>query len=265
MKGHARTPGRRAHGLGTVLLLAAAAGAPTDARPDGPAGDAPADWPLPVVDSAIHAYALLDQLEYRASGAPDELRWDALAWVGGDVNRLWIETEGQMATDGDEGELERFDVEYGRLVAPFWDLQGGIRYQRNWAAGEDVDRFSGVLGLHGLAPYAFEIEADLILSEDGDVAAQFQATYDFRFTQRLILQPRLETAAAFDEARAYGIGEGINSLRLGARLRYEVRREFAPYVGLSWFRRFGDTADFARAEGAAVTDVELVAGVRIWF
>lgn len=241
----------------TVVTVAGQAG--------GPAGDAPADWPLPVYDSSIHAYVLVDQLELRASDEPDQLRWDGLAWVGGDVNRLWIETEGQAATDLRAGELERFDVEYGRLIAPFWDLQGGVRYQRNWADGPDVDRFAAILGLHGLSPYRFEIEADLLYSEDGNAQLQFQATYDIRFTQRLILQPRLETAAAFDDAPSYGVGDGINSLSLGARLRYEVRREFAPYLGVNWYRRFGQTADLARDEGSAVTDIQFVAGVRIWF
>ena len=219
-------------------------------------------WPEPVYDSEIFNYMQLDQLEYRSSDEPDLVRWDALMWLGGDYNRLWVETEGQMASDGEEGELERFDLEYGRLIAPFWDLQGGIRYQRNWSVGADRDR---VLGLHGLAPYKFEIEADLLVSEDADVQVQLQATYDVLLTQRLIFQPRLETAVAASDAKDFGIGEGINSFRLGARLRYEIRREFAPYIGLSWSRKFGRTADFARAEDEVVKNLEFVAGIRIWF
>ena len=188
-------------------------------------------WPEPVYDSEIFNYMQLDQLEYRSSDEPDLVRWDALMWLGGDYNRLWVETEGQMASDGEEGELERFDLEYGRLIAP----------------------------------YKFEIEADLLVSEDADVQVQLQATYDVLLTQRLIFQPRLETAVAASDAKDFGIGEGINSFRLGARLRYEIRREFAPYIGLSWSRKFGRTADFARAEDEVVKNLEFVAGIRIWF
>ncbi len=242
-----------------LLWLAATAGA---AQPN-PSG-APPGWPEPILDSKPHGFLLFDQLEYQAAEGPDALRWDALAWYGGDYHRVWVETEGEHFTGGD-GEIERIDVEYGRLIAPFWDLQAGFGYQREYGAGPDADRFWAVVGLQGLAPYWFEVDANLRLSEDGDVSADLELEYDLLLTQRLILQPRFETELAAQEVKEFGVGRGFNSVRLGLRLRYEIRREFTPYLGISWARALGETADLAREEGGDIETFSVLGGVRMWF
>jgi copper resistance protein B len=249
-------------GLASTLVLlawAATAGA-VEPNPSG----APAGWPEPVLDSEPHWFVLFDQLEFQAAEGPDALRWDALAWYGGDVNRLWLETEGEHFAGGD-GEIERIDVEYGRMISPFWDLQTGLGYQREYGDGPDPDRFYALVGLQGLAPYWFEMDANLRVSEDGDVSADLELEYDLLFTQRLVLQPRFETEASFQEVEEFGVGRGLNSVRLGLRLRYELRREFAPYLGVSWARKLGGTADLAREGDEDVETLSVVGGVRLWF
>lgn len=226
---------------------------------------APPGWPQPIEDSKIHSFVLVDQLEYWKSDKRDALRWDLVSWIGGDYNRMWIKTEGEALTGGAGGELELFDVQYGRLIAPFWDLLTGIGYQRIWGSGSDPDRLYAVIGLQGLAPQWFQVDANLRLSEDGDLSADLEAEYDLLLTQRLILQPRFETELAAQKAEKLGQGQGFNSVRLGLRLRYEIRREVAPFIGVSWTRKLGETADFARADGEDTDDLSVVFGLRFWF
>lgn len=235
------------------------------AEGDGPSTPTPSDWPHPVEDSQTFSLVLLDQLEYRFQDSVDATRVDALSWIGGDYRRLWLELEGQIDSGGRGGEIERMDLLYGRLISPFWDLQLGASYQSTWGPGPDPDRVSAVIGLQGLSRYRFEIDTNLRLSEDGDLSVDFQATYDLRLTQRWVLQPRFETLLAAQEVPEFGIGQGLNSVRLGARLRFELRREVAPYAGLTWFRSLGSTADMVRADGQPVDDLAVVAGMRLWF
>src|SRR5690606_4587096 len=124
---------------------------------------------------------------------------------------------------------------------------------------------AAVIGIQGLAPYWFEVEASAYLAEGGDVSARFEAEYDILFTQRLILQPRFETGLAASRDRERGIGRGFNDVTLGLRLRYEIKREFAPYIGVTWTRALGETADFARREGEDINEFAVVAGVRMWY
>lgn len=244
-------------GLLAFALPALGATAPS------PSG-APPGWALPVDDSKLHSLVLVDQLEYWNTDGEDALRWDVVSWFGGDYNRLWINVEGEDLA-GSGGELERFDLLYGHLIAPFWDLQAGVGYQLIWGPGADPDRFNAVLGLQGLAPQWFEINTNLRLSEKGDLSADLEAEYDLLLTQRLVLQPRFETLVALQDVEEFGVGKGVNSVRLGARLRYELRREFAPYLGITWNRKLGDTANLARKDGEDIEDLSLVAGVRLWF
>jgi len=154
---------------------------------------------------------------------------------------------------------------YSRMIAPFWDFQAGLRYESIYGDGPDRDRNFAVVGVQGLAPYRFDVEPAVFVSENGDLSARFTATYELLLTQRLILQPRFETNLAAQQVEKFGAGRGFNDVELGLRLRYEMRREFAPYVGISWLRKLGDSEDFARDEGAQVDDLSLVAGLRLWF
>lgn len=249
--------------LVTACLLTLALPA-LGAETSSPSG-VPPGWPEPIEDSKIHSLLLVDELEYWSSDKQDALRWDVISWIGGDYHRLWIKTEGEDLTGGAGGELELLDVQYGRLIAPYWDLLVGAGYQRIWGPGSEPDRFYAVVGLQGLAPQWFEVDANLRLSEEGDLSADLEAEYDLLLTQRLVLQPRFETSVALQEVKEFGVGEGVNAVRLGARLRYEIRRELAPYIGVTWSRKLGDTADLARKEGNDIDDFSLVAGVRLWF
>lgn len=209
------------------------------------------------------AFILFDLLEHqpRLEGRP--MQWDMDAWVGKMYNRLWIRSEGEALTNQQGGEVA-FQALYSRVIAPFWDLQIGARM--DVAYGERTrTRAHLALGLEGLAPYWFELEPTLFVSQAGEVAASLRASYDLFVTQRLILQPRLDMEAALQEVSDWGVGRGLNRADFGLRLRFELAREFAPYIGYTWFRLYGGTADLARAEGEATRGSGFVAGVRLWY
>lgn len=216
-----------------------------------------------VMDTEIYVFAMLDEAEFSPGLAGNPFRFDGEGWIGGDYDRLWIKAEGEAA-DGGGGGVE-LQLLYGRLVAPFFDAQAGVRVDRAWGSEGARTRGLLVVGLQGLAPYWFEVEPALFVSLDGDLSARLTARYELLFTQRLILEPDLEVDAALQEVPEFGVGSGFNSLELGARLRYEFIREIAPYVGAAWVRRFGETADFARASGVPPGESTLVVGLRAWY
>ena len=190
----------------------------------------------------------------------DGYRWDGEYWYGGDINRLTLKTEGE-GSSGERVESSEVQALYSRAIDPYWNLQAGIRQDFT----PKPSRTYATVGFEGLAPYWFEVEGALFLSEKGDLLGRLEAYYDQRVTQRLILQPRVEFNLAAQNVRATGTGSGLSTAELGLRLRYEVAREFAPYVGVSWDRKVGDTARFARAAGEGMSNSSLVLGVRFWF
>lgn len=208
-----------------------------------------------------YLFALGERLEYQSNEGEPLFLWDAQGWYGGDVNRFWVKTEGEYLFDESAFEEAEVQALYSRAVTPFFDLQAGLR----WDFAPDPDTAHAVIGVEGLAPYWFEIDAAAFVSEDGDVSARIEAEYEILFTQRLILQPRTELEFAVQDVPARGIGSGLRSAELGGRLRYEIVREIAPYVGVEWSRAVGETADFARSEGEGVSAVSVVAGLRLWF
>jgi copper resistance protein B len=201
----------------------------------------------------------VDKLELRDTDEGTALVWDAQAWAGKDLNKLWLKSEGEK-TNGvtEEGNLE---VLYSRAIAPFWDLQAGWRHDfrptpdRDWLA----------VGAKGLAPYLFEVDATAYVGESGRMAAALAVEYEYMITQKLILSPELEMNFYSRDDEAVGVGSGLSDIELGLRLRYEIVREFAPYVGVNWWQKFGNTADYADLEGTQSSDVEFVAGFRLWF
>lgn len=210
-------------------------------------------------DDPLVAMVLVDELEWQHASPDDALAWDVSAWIGRDNGRLLFRSEGESADGGlQDG---RAELLWSKPVAAWWDLLGGIRQD----AGTGPGRTYGLIGVRGLAPYRFHIEADLFAGERGQVGARFKSEYDILLTNRLILVPRAELQGFGKDDEATGIGSGLSQLDLGLRLRYEIRREFAPYVGVEWVGKFGDTADFARQADEAVRDTRFVAGVRVWF
>ncbi len=204
---------------------------------------------------------IVDRIEAGFGSGEETYLWDAQGWSGGDINRFWWKSEGE----GDfGGGLEGAELQalYSRAISPFWDVQAGVR-QDFRPDGEDTTHL--VLGLQGLAPYWFEIDTAAFLSTEGDLTARVEAEYDQRITQRLILQPRLEIDASASDVPELEIGAGLSSIEAGLRLRYEIRKEFAPYVGVEWSRALGNTADYIEARGGEAEDTRFVVGLKAWF
>lgn len=224
-----------------------------------PAGT-PADWPNPIPDRKLFWMVLVDRLETRFADEVDTYVWDMQGWYGGDYNRLWVKTEGE-GEQGNSPESAELQLLFSRRFSPFWDWQLGIRHDLDPAP----QRTHAVLGLQGVMPYEFEWDSALFISDKGHVTARIEAEYDLRLTQRLIFQPRIEINASASEIPELGLGSGLNNTELGARLRYEIRREFAPYIGVSWEKLYGGTADFSELGGESTSVVSIVVGVRAWF
>ncbi|GJL94288.1 MAG: copper resistance protein B [Hyphococcus sp.] len=206
-------------------------------------------------------YVQADRFEYRTGEGDPHLLWDVQGWYGGDKDKLWIKIEGKYAIEGDAFEGAEVQALWSHAISRYFDAQAGVRH--DFAPGDD--RTFGVLGVQGLAPYWFEVDAAAFISDDGDVSARVEIEYELLLTQRLILQPRTELNFAIQDVPESGIGSGLSSAEVGLRLRYEIKREFAPYVGVSLERAVGETADFARADGEDPSAVSFVAGLRLWF
>ena len=212
--------------------------------------------------TSINSYWALDRLEaWDADEDGTGIAWEAKGWVGSDLNRLWLRSEGERAG----GSTESADVEvlYGRAIAPWWDAVAGVRHDFGFGGGPS--RTYAALGVIGLAPYKFEVEATAYLGESGQVGLGAEAEYEMLFTNRLIGQWLVEGEAWSKDDPAVGIGSGLSKVEAGFRLRYEFHRQFAPYVGVVWERAYGGTADQRRAQSGDVDDTRIVAGVRIWF
>lgn len=224
----------------------------------------PASATAQIMDTKVYTFLLFDELEDRYSGDDHSIHYDIQGWVGGDFTRFWLKAEGTQSTEDSDGDVE-VQALYSRLFAPFWEWQVGAQLEADYGTGKTNDRVQAVIGLQGLAPYWFEVEPAVFVSQGGDISAQITASYDMFVTQRLIAQPRADLRAAVQEVPEFGVGSGLNSLRLGLRLRYELRREFAPYAGVTWVQSFGETADLARQADAPVSDLAALVGVRLWF
>ena len=209
--------------------------------------------------TAIHSYWLLDRFEVSNGDGPDELAWEGTAWIGGDVRKLWLRSEGHAA----HGQVEsgRVEVLYGQGARAWWDVVAGVRQD----VGEGPSRTWAALGVQGLAPYKFEVSATAYLGQDGRTAAVLEAEYDTLLSNRLILQWRAEASLHGKDDPALEIGSGLSSVEAGLRLRYEITRQFAPYLGVEHGRAFGNTADLRRASGHDAGETRVVAGVRVWF
>ena len=200
-----------------------------------------------------------DRTEYRVRKGSDGYLWDLQGYYGGDVDKFWYKSEGE----GSFGEpIERAELQalWSHAIGPWFDLQTGVRqdFQHN-------GRTHLVAGVQGLAPYRFEIDAAAFLSRKGELSARIEAEIDQRITQRLRLQPRAEINLAAQNTREIGVGAGLDRVELGLRLRYEIRREFAPYIGIAQEWRVGRSAHYARARGDDPGTTSFVAGVRLWF
>lgn len=202
----------------------------------------------------------LDLAEWQVRDGEDGYRWEGEAWFGGDLDRLVLKSEGE---GGESSGVDAAEAQalYSRAMGPYFDLQVGLRQD----LGSGPRRTYATLGFEGLAPYWFETTGALFLSNEGELLGRLEGSYDLRLTQRWILQPRAEINLAGRDIPELDIGSGVSTVELGLRLRYEIRREFAPYVGVTFDRKFGGTADFARARGEDDQATSIVFGIRAWF
>ncbi|MBP2311816.1 copper resistance protein B [Azospirillum soli] len=206
------------------------------------------------------ATLLVDQFEHRWRDGENSVDWELEGWVGGDTNKFWFSSRGSKPVKGAVEEAE-FQFLYSRMVSEFWDIQAGVRHD----VRPQPQTTYAVAGFKGVAPYYFDVTAQAFLSEDANVSARFEVEYDVLITQKLVIQPLAEISVSAQRVRELHLGRGINDIELGLRLRYEVVKEFAPYVGVTWERKLGETADIARQHGEDPSDLAFVAGVRFWF
>ncbi|HEY1140283.1 MAG TPA: copper resistance protein B [Lysobacter sp.] len=212
-----------------------------------------------VHDNGIFHFVQLNRLEAFDADGGNGLEWEGQAWIGRDRNKLWLRSEGERV----DGRTESADLEalYGRAIAPWWDVVAGVRHDFKPGASQDF----AAIGVMGVAPYKFEVEATAYVGQGGQTAARLEAEYELLLTNRLILQPLVEVNACGQNDARRSIGSGLSTAEAGLRLRYEITRQFAPYIGVVREWSFGRTADFRRDEGETVNDTRVVAGVRIWF
>ena len=236
-----------------VLALAGSA-----AAQETPQTGAPAEWAGSMLDPQVFTFVQAERLEGRTSGGEKGYLLDLQGWVGTDTSKFWGKAEGVI---GEQVEGVEVQALYSRMISPFFDLQLGVRQD----IASDVSRTHVVIGVQGLAPYWFEVEAAAFISHTGDVTARLETEYELLFTQRLVLQPRIALDFAFQEVEALGLGAGLSSAEADLRLRYEIRREFAPYIGVSWWKVVGGTVDGPRSAGQRPSEMSLLAGVRMWY
>jgi copper resistance protein B len=210
-----------------------------------------------VHDQALNSYVLFDRLEWQAGSGSGSVAVDSKGWIGTDIDRFWFRAEG----DGDAAEVGRAqaDLLYGRAMSPWWSLVAGARQDfrpgaaQTWAA----------VGIQGLAPYWFEVEATAYFGAAGRTRFRARTEYELLLTNRLIVQPSMEVELSGKADLARGVGAGLSSAELGLRVRYEIRRELAPYIGITWDRNFFSTADYAAAAGER-SGARVAVGLRLW-
>ena len=210
-------------------------------------------------DDPLLTMVNIEKFEIQDGDEGNPVVLDAYAWVGKDINKFWMKTEIERV-DGltEESELQML---YSRALYPFWDIQ--IGWRRDIDPGPKRDWLA--IGLQGLAPYMFEVDAGIFIGESGRLAARLDAEYEYMLTQKWVLSPEIEMNFYSKDDTAVGVGSGLANASLGLRLRYEIRREFAPYIGINWEKDFGDTADLTEVSGEESSDSRLVMGIRAWF
>lgn len=212
-------------------------------------------------DPVIFHQLLIEEAEYRHTDDGEEsFNWDADGWIGSDFNKFRLKAEGEFSLDDDDVEEAELQALYSRNIGDFFDAIIGVRHDV-----EPESEWYGVVGLSGTAPYRIEVDTALFIDDDADVSARVEAEYEILITQKLVLQPALETNLAFGEFGGSGIGLAFDDVELGLRLRYEIIRELAPYVGINWERALGDNADDLEDAGEEVDSFAGVAGIRFWF
>jgi copper resistance protein B len=244
------------------LVAARLAGAQTSvpAAPEPVPAKVPG-WPSAVRDNTVNAHVLLNQFEGRTNGSNDAFRWDGEGWIGTDMNRLWIKSEGfagnGAVSDGDHEAL--YDRPIPRMR--YFDAQAGVRADidsnptRVWAAA----------GIEGLAPYFFDFEPTFYIRDGGHMAGRIEGSWDLFLMQRWVVQPQAELNFYSKDDPARKIGSGFSDIDTGVRLRYEVNRKLNPYIGWAYNGNYGGSARYTRLSGEATSNSSFVFGLRLWY
>ncbi len=260
--GHDMSNMNQGGGMDSGSMSMQGGSAPPDARDPHAYSDGYDFGPIPrprMGDEHNFSSLLVDRLEGARTRDNSFTAYDLRAWLGRDYDRAVLKAEGDV--DGGKLQEARTELLWGHAAATFWDTQLGMRHD----GGVEPSRRWLAFGIQGLAPYWFEVEATGYVGEQGRTAFRFDVEYELLLTQRLILQPRLEANVYGQRDAARELGAGLSDLAAGLRLRYEIRRELAPYVGIERANKLGTTADYARAAGEDTQNTRLVAGVRFWF
>ncbi len=213
--------------------------------------------------TSLNSFWLMDQLEWANTDEGREIAWEGIGWVGSDINRLWLRTKGHALDESLQ--RARVEVMYGRAIHPWWDVVVGARRDFGDFGGGGTPRNWAAFGVQGLAPYKFEVSATGYVGEGGKTAAIVEAEYEMLFTNRLIASWGVEANWFGQSDPAEVIGSGLSTVEGGVRLRYEITRQFAPYIGFEREWSFGETSDLRRLSGHSRTDNRWVVGLRFWF
>lgn len=211
-----------------------------------------------LMDEHTFVYLLVDEFEFVDVADENDFVWDIDISAGGDLHKAWFKTRGERRNGADLSEVQ---VLYSKAILPFWDFQAGVRRDLDPSPDRDWAAFS----IRGLAPYFYDVEAELFFAEGSQTSLRVRGEYDLLLTQRLILSPELEILGYKRDEPSGLIGAGLSELEFDVRLRYEIKREIAPYIGLGWHRLYGTTRDLARAVGRDADDTVLSIGIRAWF
>lgn len=225
---------------------------------------APPGWPTPIEDDGIFSFTLVELLDYRVSDTGrDEIGWDVQGWIGNDDHRFWWKTEGDAVFDGPDVGAADLQLLYAKPITAFWFLQLGLQLEETWETGGNHERIAAVVGMQGIAPYRFDLEPALSITDDGDVLPQLTASYNAHVTQRLVLQPRMELNAALEDVPEQALGSGLTRGIFDLRLWYEFRREIAPYIGVRYDTLFGESGNIAEQSGMEDEDLYFLVGLRL--
>jgi len=213
-------------------------------------------------DDPVETKLMLDKFEIGRANIPNPIAiiaWEGSVWVGQDLNKLWVKSSGERVAGEDEG--TETQLLYSRAIDPFWDLQAGLRHDTT----AEAKRNYLTLGIQGLAPYYFETDASLSFSKKGQVKLNAAFEYEMMLTQKLVLSPEVELNAYAKDDKPMGVTSGLADVEAGIRLRYEIKREFAPYIGVNWAKKLGGTADLAKDAGEDTSESSVVLGIRAWY
>ncbi len=210
-------------------------------------------------DDPVELKLMLDKFEVGNAKGDNPIAWEAGLWLGKDLNKLWIKSDGERVAG--ENESTETQLLFSRAIDPFWDIQAGWRHDTVPGAKRDY----ATIGVQGLAPYYFDTDASLSFGKNSQVKLNLSFEYEMMLTQKWVLSPEIELNAYSQNDKEMGIGSGLSDIEAGIRLKYEIKREFAPYIGINWAKKFGGTADLASDEGEDTHETMLVLGVSAWY